>query len=583
MEGSSSSSEEEQFRWTPLPPNANKLPKFTDADMVLEDVIECIEGYLIRMGDWTTRVSHCIEEQRPSEDMKKRLLDIFFSWIKYWAFQHAYVQEYRKVELEPLEETPDDERLENGLRSVRENIGSQFISELSRFYFLITYHDSDNGVWSLEYLHEDWWIDDWSKLHISPGEFGAISYALEKMRRENEKERRQEHEFGAATATTTTENIEEDFVEPVVRNCDKLWFRPVSAYTQRNLYDAVMLLTERINDYPYHEEICDLIFRLTARLGAFFLQGATELVFDIPDYSDVFDGEYRRPNRAFMHWAAAYFYELLQRVIYGRCIIERNAMSLNMGPLMHLTEEKVEALKNFMVYFWNDMEKDDALYLFGECIKENFDFPGDETFYRYTHPTGRIDRSDLILELRSERQAHVFFSTQNYSVGATIVNMIKRGDTHLSRILILNLLDRFFSMEVNLAFRNGVVIDQSGIQLSELKLGHSTVPCIVSFFSRPMLHFCEIREDEKKRYIFWNENIYETLVAWLLFIRHEKDGYVYRKNISNQIRILLGEDEGVTKRVRSRVNTDILEGPESDFEQVQQVIYDNRNNVIRPL
>ena len=595
--------EEVPFVWPRLPRLTNRLPVFTDPEKEMDEVREEVIRALVKLSAWTTEMAHIITKKPMSKELKVKAMELFTSWLKYWAFQAPYINEYKIVELDPLPTTPSDELTEDGYRRIRESLASYVISEISRLYFLLSFDNFEDQQWKLADTTQDWWIEDWSELVTCPQSLDDPSEAMLKLRKDNEAQRRKEElegpknkklkeseplpddifiqafeAFGIPLEQGEEENPEETTIP---KSKEKLWFRPISAYTQRNLYDAVMLLTERINDYVYHLDITTLIMRLTARLGAFFLQPETDLVFDIPRYRDKFDDTLYRCNRAFMHWAAAYFYELLQRVLYAQCIMKDNAIPQDLKPFDDYTEDKVIALKEYIVFLCRDMGRDDFFYLYGESLKENFEFPGDDVFYKHVHPDGYIDRGDLLLELRSERQAPRFFSNQRMSV-PTILNMMMRGDTHLARVIILNVLDRFFSMECDINWRNAIVVDQGGIQLSENKLKDSSVPCIVSVFSVPLLHVRLIDEDENpRRLIHETGNIYETIVMWLLFIRHDKGGFLFRKDISNQIRQLLGEDDNNRKRVRSVMKQ--AEDPEDDYEEIEQLIYDNNNNVIAPL
>jgi hypothetical protein len=132
-----------------------------------------------------------------------------------------------------------------------------------------------------------------------------------------------------------------------------------------------------------------------------------------------------------------------------------------------------------------------------------------------------------------------------------------RAKTHLARICVLNALDRYFFMD-GVRWRDGAVVDQRGLQLSDTKLSDSTVPCLVAPMSEYMAHY------ELKAYR--GETLFHVIVVWLLLIRHYKQGFFYRRDISKQITFLLGEE-------RRREAT--AAAPADDYAEVEPILSGN--------
>jgi hypothetical protein len=132
---------------------------------------------------------------------------------------------------------------------------------------------------------------------------------------------------------------------------------------------------------------------------------------------------------------------------------------------------------------------------------------------------------------------------------------------------VWNVLDWYLNMEVGIKFRDAAVVDQCGIQMSRTKLVDSTVPCVMTLFSRPVAHH---------NFMYYeSDDVYQVVVKWLLLIRQEKDGFLFRTDISRQIAILLGE-QGVPLGAAQRQ-------PKDDFGDVPNMLVDRYNNLIRPL
>jgi hypothetical protein len=335
---------------------------------------------------------------------------------------------------------------------------------------------------------------------------------------------------------------------------DLLWYRPVSKYTQKNLYDAVMLLTEKVNDYPAHKEVLTFIYCLTARLGALFLQPGTNVVFDMPEF--IVSLAPSAPhlymcNRLFLQWAGVYFYELLQRVHYYRYMYPRQ-----LEPPDETLNEYVHNLKEYVLFLCKDMGRNDFKTLFSVSCEKYFAFPGDDRYGRIKHPEGVFNRGDLLLELRPERQGVAFFKTDRLS-DQTIIEHVMTAQTHLYRLCLLNIMDRFFHVECDIHWRDGNVVDQSAIHLAHNKLIVTTMPCILFLFSGPTLHY------KQKVYDYGND-LYKTIVTWLLIIQNDRQGMCHHVNITKQIKQLLGKDETIKSLVtRNPTTTVAIENPEA--------------------
>jgi hypothetical protein len=350
---------------------------------------------------------------------------------------------------------------------------------------------------------------------------------------------------------------------------EMLWFRMISSFTQRNLYDAVMLLTEKINDYPYDDQIVRLIHALLSRYGALCLQPADVRVFDIPRYRNEFKKDLYRPNREFNAWAGVYFYELIQRVHYWERMTVLPIDQVTDDALINMTDQHVQSLRERILHMCKEMGQNEFYALHSQSVAENYKFPGDEIFGHFLHSDGEINLGDLLLELRPERQAPRFFSEKRLDT-STVVESILRAETHLERLCVLNLIDRYFLIENDFKWRDACVIDQSGIEGSHNKLVESTVPCLVHIFSRPVMNHLF--------HTFESDDIYEVIVAWLLTIKYKKNGYLMRQDISKQIDFLIGgENMQEAPRDTQRRRRDV----QDDFDELSDIL--NGLDVVAPL
>jgi hypothetical protein len=520
---------------------------------------------------------------RISQAHKTFMLDAYRSWIKYWSWQSHYLNEIRRVELPPLPSTPRDELTKDGFRQEFECMSANIIGEVARMYFLAHWTEDQVSTWSLNDTREDFWVEQgyWTALEVNPQPLEQTPAALEKMRKDNEEEKRAKEKNGPglnkkATANEAPPETPEERFNRAFQNLNMnqeirerqaiasgmLWHRPVATFTQRNVYDAVMLLCEVVNDYPSgHPEVLRLIHELLCRLGCFFLQPAPPSLMDIPRYRiQIFEDLYTF-NRAFKIWAGCYFYELLQRVQYASTI---GSVPL---PIPWTIDGYVTTLKKRVLDMCLEMGPIDFNKFYRLSTEEFYDFPGDYAFCKFLHPQGTVNRGDLLIELHGDRQAPRFFSEAKVQTETILHNMMQ-VKTHLARICVLNALDRYFFMD-GVRWRDGAVVDQRGLQLSDTKLTDSTIPCLVAPMSDYIAHY------ELKAYR--GETLFHVIVVWLLLIRHYKQGFFYRTDITKQINFLLGEEEAVAV-VGTRPAA-----PPDDYAEVEPILSGNNAFVTKRL
>lgn len=602
-----------------FPRTAENLPKFTDPNVASGEVCCGILSALKQVTTWT--MDRAQRGASPTRDLQLSVDRVFMSWVKYWAAQASYVNEIKTVKLPttPGNAVDEQELDENGKRRIRESMSYQMVASLFPFYCVGTYkEESEHGAWSLDRTTQPWWLDEWGTLVVNPPSLEETSAALIEYRLENERKRREEEKKGPEKGNVISEPPQKEFEaafeqyeKDVVLTAEKvmdaaaltynrrlLWYRPVSQYTQRNIYDAVMLLTERVNEYPFHQEFVYFVQLLTMRLGYLLLFTGPAETFDIPRYrvavpsvpavplvpatagtgtgaivpnsapgnvptsAPVSTGaEEFQCSRVFIQWAACYFYELWQRIHYAQhmmCIpLEKKATTAN-----------VDALREQVAHICRNIGLEDFMAMYKVSVDEYYEFPGDQAFGRFLHPEGIIDMGDLLLELRQERQAARYFSEASLN-SKTILARVLSGKTHLARLFLLNVIDRYFSTEVNVAWRDAVVVDQQGIALSQNKLIESTMPCLVSIFSIPLLNF--------EFHVLVTDDIYQSIAEWLVYVYVKKKGFLYRTNIKLQIKQLLGKIKAVKKRQK---NTETgLDEPACDYNE----IFDANGNLTRPL
>lgn len=255
-------------------PGASMLPKFKNLQYSRPYIEKVIRGQLIKLSHKTTELARKVlnDKEYSLEPHRPEMKRCFESWLKYWCEENAFINEFKWVDLPPLATSTEEDLTVEKKRRLKESTAMLLMPEMARLFFLY-FHGIE---WCLNDSVGDFWLDGgWNELEVNPPSMDQESKALKEMRTENERRKREEEEkgkvekdvdkpketpeerylkaFDAVPPPRAAVAQEEEAAPPTnfqefKRNL--LWFRNVSSYTQRNLYDSVMLLIEKINDYP---------------------------------------------------------------------------------------------------------------------------------------------------------------------------------------------------------------------------------------------------------------------------------------------------------------------------------------------
>lgn len=382
------------------------------------------------------------EHRLPSRSECQQLRQCYDHWLELWVTNGTWVNELRFIRLPPTPDTPEDQLDHEGRRKVRSALGESVFPELCRMWFLFHYgelkqqkeHLRRNQInvnelepkdvpsvhWALQHTRQEFWFDEWPNLWPKA---------------DNEAFAREKAKDKHATRP---------------RRASPLWERPVMLYTQYEIYQAVMLLTERIDDYPCSHEIIRFIMLLFLRLSTLFCEAAPDTIFDKDDMRVQVHPQYNLfvPNRRFIMWANVYFYELHRRVFWYRLMSSKPLSRTQVGsPLTLLDPLLVRRVRAWVHDSLERIGEEEFEDLYARASEENYAFPGDDQFIRYGHPEGAVSRGDTLMELRPQRQGYRFFSEDAVSHAVILANS-KRAETKLDRLMVIMAIDNYFMTKV---------------------------------------------------------------------------------------------------------------------------------------
>lgn len=486
--------------------------------LVHKSIVECMRK-ISNYTQWLLEkipATHPDIHRLPTRQEKQRLQRCYDSWYELWIAYSPFINELRYIRIPPLPDTPPDELDADGLRKIRSAIGEDIFPQLCRMWYLIHYGElvqqrkqceqqqrpADAPIlttqWSLSHTTEEFWRGEWTRLWPR-----ADNEAFVRARIKNKNATRPP-------------------------GMTPLWNRPVITYTQYEVYQAVMLMTEEFHDYPCCNETLRMIMILFTRVATFFCQAAPGRIFDKRDMRKQVHPDYDGwvPNRKFIMWCNIYFNELLRRVFYLKLMASKRMLRTQHPVLrQHLDNTLIARVCAWTHDTLERIGEEEFEDLFVRAANEHYTFMGDDAFIRYSHSEGSVSRGDTLMELRPGRQGHRYHSDEQISFDL-IMAKAKQGESHLDRIILLMAIDNYFGAK-GLSWRDLVVIDQCDIEQSVYQLKYCPVPMLIYVYSRPWVYF-------QKR-VLMCEDIYETLAAWFLLVHYCCDNQVFQSHIGETI------------------------------------------------
>ena len=119
----------------------------------------------------------------------------------------------------------------------------------------------------------------------------------------------------------------------------------------------------------------------------------------------------------------------------------------------------------------------------------------------------------------------------NYRITQDVVMAAVQQPTHsghASRIFIINLLDQYLRIHYKIPWKDGVVIQNAGIESNEKKLfSKKSAPFLVQVCSRLWV-YCD-------KVVYMTDDIYEAIAFWMHLLKDRYGGKLFGVNLSDFI------------------------------------------------
>ena len=275
----------------------------------------------------------------------------------------------------------------------------------------------------------------------------------------------------------------------------------IMAYKQEDVMQALLMITERINYLPFEafEETKKLLDLLYTRNGVFFCQ---ESVFESMSLRD------------YMTFCSIYFHAVRRRIFYYELL---NGASVGGGPVRHAVKHWVETI------VCGTLGTEGFEDCFAKSCEEAYSFPGDAEWFRYRYPNLPVQTGSILGCFRSDL-AKRYYSGYRLSLETVLASV--EQDTHsghCARLFVINAIDQYMRIHYSIPWKDGLVIDNDGLEGAHVKLFRSDAPYLVQVFSRYSVYH--------NAKIYSYNSIYDAIAQWMNLLKTHYDGVIF-ENVS---------------------------------------------------
>lgn len=322
----------------------------------------------------------------------------------------------------------------------------------------------------------------------------------------------------------------DDEIEMGLSHVRAIWDKCFLDYTQHDVYLAVLLLTQLLNDVPTvpklsHDgediingidEFKDVFYTIWLRamdFGVQLWQGTEELNMDNMRKKE--DTNLYQPNRDWYAFMFFFMGDILKRIFWYEKTIKWQ-FPLPEGVNADRTRSWVtEMLKTVAEEAFVD------LYL--KHVDEGYKFVGDDMWFKYLWPKKSHSRAACLGALRPH--LHKRYFTEDRLTLETI--LVGRSKRHITRYFILNMVSDYLKMKTGHpddAFNwfDAAVIPAEAVELASDLIVEELCPLVIQVFSSYWV-FC------KKR-MYACDDVFVAIALWFKLLREEYGGVFHGRD-----------------------------------------------------
>ena len=304
--------------------------------------------------------------------------------------------------------------------------------------------------------------------------------------------------------------------------CDYLdggneWKRPLMMYTQQDIINALLMLTEKIDQLPVGAvgEVRKTLEILYLRNSVFLCQSNT---LELLNVEGMRHADKLIPNRHYLTFCTIYFHAIQRRLFYYDQIAQER---------IEIDPRVVERIREWVTDLVDGLGPEGFEDCYSNACEEAYNFPGDREWFRYRYPDLPAQTGPILDCFRKEYAKRYFteYRVSKESVLGAVDQTSHMG--HTARIFVVNAVDQYMKTQFGIPWRDGLVIDNSAIEGAQVKLYRSKAPYLLQIFSRHWVY--------DRAVVYPCDNMYESLAIWMYILQRRYQSKVFGVSVDELI------------------------------------------------
>jgi hypothetical protein len=302
---------------------------------------------------------------------------------------------------------------------------------------------------------------------------------------------------------------------------DSNWKTPVMMYTQQDVMNALLMLTEKLDQLPMAavDELKHVLRVLYTRNSVFLCETSTEQILNVPNMRTA---ENNMPNRDYLTFCTIYFHAIQRRIFYYEHVQKSDRLPAEVDEAM------VERVRLWVADVVDSLGQEGFEDCYAKACEEAYNFPGDREWFKYRYPnlpaqTGPI--LDCFRKKYAERY-YMDYRASKDSVLGVIDQASHSGSA--ARIFVLNAVDQYMKTQFSIPWRDGLVIDNNALEGNQVKLYRSKAPYLLQVFSRHWVY--------DKAAVYPCDSLYQSLAIWMYLLKYRYRSTVFGVSLDRLVK-----------------------------------------------
>lgn len=301
---------------------------------------------------------------------------------------------------------------------------------------------------------------------------------------------------------------------------DLPWEKPIMNYTQQEIMNGLLMITEKLDQLPTDsfgevDHICNLLY---TRNSVFMCEESVPELLNVVNMRvQVGDSDLWTPNRDYMTFCSIYFHVIWRRIFYHGAVVKNNHFD-------HLPEGSVDRAREWLEDVADGLGSEGFEDLFTQSCEEAYRFPGDTEWFRYRNPDMPVQTGPILDCFRKKFSKRYFseYRTSKETVFAAADQNSHSG--HCARIFLFNCVDQYMRTQFTVPWKDGFLVSNDVIEVSEIKLVRNHAPYLLQLYSRFWVY--------AKGKIIARDNIFELLAIWFYICKLQFGSKLFGIDIS---------------------------------------------------